>query len=244
MIDSGKSVNWQKHVVITGASKGIGKAIASQFAAEGAVLYLCARNEVSLYNTVATLQTQYPGSTIYAKAADLSVKEQAIGFGDWINGQCAAVDILVNNAGSFLPGSVHDEATGLLETMIQTNLYSAYHVTRSILPGMMAAKSGFIFNICSIAALQAYANGGSYSISKFAMLGFSKNLREELKPFNIRVSAISPGAVLTDSWGDFDNKQHRIMEANDIAAIVLTATKLSPAAVIEDITLRPQLGDL
>lgn len=236
--------NKGKQVVITGASKGIGRAVAAAFAAEGAHLFLCARNEVPLYNTVAELQTKYPDAVIKAKAVDLSVKENCIAFGKWINDQCKAVDILVNNTGSFLPGSVHNEADGILENMIATNLYSAYHLSRALLPNMMAAKSGYVFNICSIASLHAYNNGGSYSISKFAMLGFSKNLREEMKPYNIKVCAVMPGAVLTDSWGNYDNSSNRIMQAKDVADIILAATKLSAAAVIEDIVLRPQLGDL
>lgn len=236
--------NKGKQVVITGASKGIGRAVAEAFAAEGAHLFLCARNEVNLYNTVAGLQTKYPDAVIKAKAVDLSVKEQCIEFGNWINAQCKAVDILVNNAGNFLPGSVYNEAEGILDNMIATNLYSAYHVTRTVLPGMLQVKSGYVFNICSIASLHAYDNGGSYSISKFAMLGFSKNLREEMKPYNIKVCAVMPGAVLTDSWGNYDNSKQRIMEAKDVADIIIAATKLSAAAVIEDIVLRPQLGDL
>ena len=236
--------NKNKNVVITGASKGIGRAVAEAFAAEGAHLFLCSRNEVNLYNTVAALQTKYPAAVIKAKAFDLSVKEQALQFGNWVNENCKAVDILVNNAGNFLPGSVHNEEDGFLEEMIATNLYSAYHLTRTLLPGMMNVKSGYIFNLCSIASLHAYSNGGSYSISKFAMLGFSKNLREEMKPYNIKVCAIMPGAVLTDSWGDYDNSKKRIMEAKDVADIIIAATKLSAAAVIEDIVLRPQLGDL
>ncbi|MBL0357684.1 MAG: SDR family oxidoreductase [Chitinophagaceae bacterium] len=238
------SNNKGKNVVVTGASKGIGRAVAEAFAAEGALLFLCARNEVALYNTIALLQTKYPDAVIKAKAFDLSVKEQAISFGNWVNENCTAVDILVNNAGSFMPGSVHNEEDAVLEQMIAVNLYSAYHVTRTLLPKMMAAKAGSIFNLCSIASLKAYSNGGSYSISKFAMLGFSKNLREELKPYNIKVSAIMPGAILTDSWGDYDNSKHRIMEAKDVADIIIAATGLSPAAVLEDIVLRPQLGDL
>jgi len=233
-----------KNAVITGASKGLGKAIAAAFADAGANVFLCARNEVQLYAAVAELQTHYPDVTIHAAAYDLSVKEQVIAFGNWVNGHAVPVDIIVNNAGQFLPGSVHNEEDGLLEQMINTNLYSAYHLTRTLLPDMMTAKSGHIFNICSIASLQAYSNGGSYSISKFALMGFSKNLREELKPFNIKVTAVYPGAVLTDSWGDFDNSEHRIMVAADIASMVVNAAKLSPSAVVEDIILRPQLGDL
>lgn len=233
-----------KNIVITGASKGIGRAIAEAFAAEGANFFLCSKNEKLLQETTADLQARFPNSNFLAKAFNLAVKEQAIDFGKWVNEHCAAVDILVNNAGLFLPGSVYNEKEGVLETMIHTNLYSAYHLTRVLLPGMMAEKKGHVFNICSIASLQAYDNGGSYSISKFAMMGFSKNLREEMKPYNIKVSAVYPGAVLTNSWGNYDNSTHRIMEAADIAAMITAATKLSPSAVMEDIVLRPQLGDL
>lgn len=231
------------NIIITGASKGIGKAVAAAFAAEGHQLFLCARNELALYNTVAELQSRFPSASIRAQVADLSQKEAAIAFGQWCL-QEGTPDILVNNAGQFEPGSIHDEPDGLLEKMIHINLYSAYHLTRTLLPSMMAAKSGHIFNLCSIASLHAYANGGSYSISKFAMAGFSKNLREEMKPHSIKVTAIYPGAVMTDSWGDFDNSGKRIMEASDIAASILAATKLSPQAVVEDIIIRPLLGDL
>ena len=233
-----------KNIVITGASKGIGRAIAEAFAVAGATFFLCSKNEKLLQETTADLQARFPKSNFLSKAFNLAVKEQAINFGKWVNEHCAAVDILVNNAGLFLPGSVYNETDGVLETMIHTNLYSAYHLTRVLLPGMMAEKKGHVFNICSIASLQAYDNGGSYSISKFAMMGFSKNLREEMKPYNIKVSAVYPGAVLTNSWGNYDNSAHRIMEAADIAAMIVAATKLSPSAVMEDIVLRPQLGDL
>ena len=230
-------------VVITGASKGIGKAIAMAFAAEGADLVVCARNETNLNKAVDELLLQFPSCRIIAKAADLSNKEEAIAFGNFCTAK-GIVDILVNNAGQFLPGSIHSEEDGILEKMITTNLYSAYHVTRSIVPGMIKNNSGHIFNICSIASLQAYNNGGSYSISKFALMGFSKNLREELKSYNIKVSSVYPGAVLTDSWGDLDNSNNRIMEADDIAKMIVAASKLSAQAVVEDIVLRPQLGDL
>ena len=237
------------NVIITGASKGIGKAIATAFAAEGAVLFLCARNEVTLYHTVAELQTRHPAAIIHARPVDMSVKEEAQAFGEWIletvkNTPSGKVDILVNNAGTFSPGSIYNEAEGLLEDMMATNLYSAYHITRKLVPAMIEAKQGLIINMCSIASLQAYSNGGSYSITKFALMGFNKNLREELKPHHIKVMAIYPGAVMTDSWSDFDNSAKRIMEASDIATMILAASKLSPQAVVEDIILRPLLGDL
>ncbi|MFN8244195.1 MAG: SDR family NAD(P)-dependent oxidoreductase [Ferruginibacter sp.] len=236
------------NVVITGASKGIGKAIAAAFAAQQATLYICARNEAALQTTAAELEAGYPGCRVYYRAADLSDKQAAIAFGQWCLRQ-GVPDILVNNAGFFLPGSVYNEAEGNLEQLMATNLYSAYHLTRSLLPAMMQEGAGtgaarHIFNICSVASLQAYPNGGAYSISKFALMGFSKNLREELQPHGIKVTAVYPGAVLSDSWKGFDNSNGRIMEAADVAAMIAAASRLSPQAVVEDIVLRPQLGDL
>jgi short-subunit dehydrogenase len=235
--------NNQLNVVVTGASKGIGKAIAEIFAANGASLYLCSRGEVALYKTMEDLQTRFPQATVKARPADLSVKEEVTAFGNWCLSQ-ATPDILVNNAGLFEPGSVHSEPEGLLESQLNVNLFSAYHLTRSLLPAMMNRKQGHIFNMCSIASLHAYANGGAYSISKFALYGFSKNLREELKPHGIKVTSVHPGAVLTNSWGDFDNSSNRIMEAADIAKMVWAASSLSMQACVEDIVIRPQLGDL
>jgi len=231
------------NVIITGASKGIGKAIAEVFAANGHNLLLCSRGEAALYKTMEELVTRFPSVSIKAKPFDLSIKEEAIAFGNWCL-SFAVPDIVVNNAGLFEPGSVNNEPEGVLESQIATNLYSAYHVTRTVLPLMMQQKRGHIFNICSIASLHAYPNGGAYSISKFAMYGFSKNLREEMKPHGIKVTAVHPGAVMTDSWGNYDNSSKRIMEADDIAKMVLASSQLSAQACVEDIVIRPLLGDL
>lgn len=231
------------NIIITGASRGIGKAIAEIFAANGHHLFLSGRNEVALYTAMEKMVTQYPAVTIRAKAFDLSQKEKAIALGNWCL-QHAVPDILINNAGLFEPGSVYNEPDGLLEKQISTNLYSAYHLTRTLLPKMMERRSGHIFNMCSIASLHAYENGGAYSVSKYALHGFSKNLREEMKPHSIKVTSVFPGAVMTESWGDYDNSSKRIMEAEDIAKMVYAASQLSPAACVEDIVIRPQLGDL
>src|SRR3569832_1569775 len=133
------------NVVITGASKGIGKTIAEIFAANGHNLFLCARGEVALYKTVEELMTRFPNVTIKAKPFDLSIKEQAVEFGIWCLG-FGTPDILVNNAGLFEPGSVHNEPDGTLESQLAVNLHSAYHLTRTLLPAMMKRRSGHVFN--------------------------------------------------------------------------------------------------
>jgi short-subunit dehydrogenase len=231
------------NIVITGAARGIGKAIAEAFAAEGHRLFLCARNEETLEKTAAVLQKQFPLCIIYTMVADLSLKMNADAFAGFCLKK-GEPDILINNAGGYTAGSILAETDGSLEGIMNNNLYSAYYLTRKLAPEMVKKGSGHIFNICSIASLQAYNNGGSYSISKFAMNGFSQNLRHELKPTGVKVTTVFPGAVFTDSWAGFDNSESRIMEASDIAKMILACTKLSAAAVPEEIVLRPQLGDL
>jgi short-subunit dehydrogenase len=152
--------------------------------------------------------------------------------------------VLINNAGTFIQGNVTDESDGALEQMLNVNLYSAYYTTRAVVPRMKSQHSGHIFTICSIASLAAYPGGGAYSISKFALLGFTKNLRQELKEHGIKVTAVIPGAVYTDSWKGSGVAEERIMEAEDIAKTIFAASQLSPQAVVEEIVLRPQLGDL
>jgi short-subunit dehydrogenase len=231
------------NIIITGASRGLGKAIAEIFASNGHHLYITSRNEVKLYKTLEELMTKYPAITIKAKAFNLAEKKQAQEFGKWCLQHCSP-DILVNNAGSFAGANVHDEQEGALEEMIETNLYSAYYLTRVIVPEMKKKKSGHIFNMSSIAGLKAYPGGGSYSISKFALHGFSLNLRHEMKEYGVKVTTVFPGAAYTDSWASSGIPKERFMEAADIAKMVFAATQVSEQACVEDIILRPQLGDI
>jgi len=230
--------------VVTGASKGIGRAISLQLAEKGADLFLIARNRKDLENCRAACLERRPGIRVWIHSADLSRKEEVSAAAAACRELSLPVDILVNNAGVFIPGAVHEEPDGILEKMIDTNLYSAYHLTRGLLPNMLARGSGHIFNICSTASIYAYPNGGSYSISKFALLGFSKVLREELKKKGVRVTAVLPGATWSASWQGVELPRERLMEAEDIARTIWGAYELSDNAVIEEILIRPQEGDL
>jgi short-subunit dehydrogenase len=232
------------NAVITGASRGIGKTLAQLFALHGYNLLLCAKTESHLLQTIEELKTTYPTISVDGQAMDISKKEGATMFGEWVLANADSVDVLINNTGTFIQGNVSDEPDGALETMLEVNLYSAYHTTRAILPKMKAQKSGHIFTICSIASLAAYPGGGAYGISKYALLGFTRNLRAELKEHGIKVTAVIPGAVYTDSWKGSGVAESRIMETEDLAKMIFAATQLSPQAVVEDIVLRPQLGDL
>lgn len=232
------------NVVITGATRGIGRAIAEKFAAEGFDVAVCARNKADLTAMEEELRAINPAVRVYTGRADVSRKQDIKEFVSGVVKAFGSVDVLINNAGVYLPGKITEEADGTLEKLIDTNLYSAYHMTRATLPYMQKSPKPHIFNICSIASFMAYPGGGSYTISKFAMLGFSKVLREELKPAGIRVTAVMPGATWSDSWAGVDLPRERIMEATDIADSIFGIYSLGHTAVVEEMIIRPQLGDL
>ncbi len=230
--------------VITGATKGIGWEITKGLVQRGYDVAICARNSLLLQKRKESLLSINPNVAIIAEAVDVSNKQAVINFAQKIKTEWNELNVLINNAGVFLPGQIHEEEDGILEKQIETNLYSAYHITRGLLPIMLPLKNGLIINMCSIASIMAYPNGGSYSISKFALLGFSKVLREELKPQGIKVTSVLPGATWSDSWAGVDLPYERLIETLDIAKVVLSLLDLSDSAVVEEILVRPQLGDL
>lgn len=233
----------KKLIVVSGGTKGIGRAIIEKFAGEGFDVFTCARNEKDLVHLKKTIEGDHDVS-LYYSIADLSERVSQANFAKDILSLNRPIEILVNSAGYFEPGLITEEREGALEKMIDTNVYSAYHLTRALVNKMKSAKSGHIFSICSVASLFAYPNGGSYSISKFALLGFSKVLREELKQFGIRVTAVMAGATYTASWEASDLPPERFMKAQDVAEAIFGAYSLSPQSVVEELIIRPQLGDI
>lgn len=232
------------YAVITGATQGIGKAIADKFLSQGFDIAICARSIADLDKVKNEWATQYPDRKVLAIAADLSEKAACLDFVTQVLNDTTSIDVLINNAGTYFPGSLADEPDGQLEQLMNLNLYSAYHITRKLLPVFRQQNSGHIFNMCSVASLKAYPNGGAYSITKYALMGFSDNLREELMQTNIKVTAISPGAVYSRSWQGSGVPETRIMQTSDVADMVWAACNLSPQACVEHITIRPQQGDL
>lgn len=230
--------------IITGATKGIGKAIATLFLEKGVDIAINSRNQGDLEALKSTFEQQFPDRQILIKATDVSKKDEVYAFGDYVKSQWPNIDILINNAGLYVAGQIHTEDDEVLENQIATNLYSAVRLSKSIVPSMLAKKSGTIVNISSIAGIMSYPNSGSYSVSKFALQGFSKVLRDELKDKGIRVVSVLPGATWSNAWSGVDLPKERLMQANDIALTVWNAIQLSESAVIEEIILRPQLGDL
>ncbi len=225
-------------VFISGASRGIGLAIAKIFYQNDYQVIICGRNPLKLKEA----ESLMPGIDTYV--CDIALKSEVKILAEKLIQQYGALDILINNGGAFQPGQIHSEADEVFETLMNTNLNSAYYFTKALLPPMIQKKSGTVVNICSIASITPYANGGSYSISKFAMLGFGKVLREEMKPHNIRVINVLPGAVLTDSWAGTDLPESRFIPPEDIAQIVWNSCAVSSRTVVEDIIIRPLAGDI
>jgi NAD(P)-dependent dehydrogenase (short-subunit alcohol dehydrogenase family) len=232
-----------KSILVSGGTKGIGRAIVERFAKEGFDIFTCSRNEGDLASLRAALASKYATCTVHTFVADLSKKEEVLSFAESVKA-LGIPDVIVHNTGVFLPGSLHEEADGNLEFLMDTNLYSAYYLTRAFAKELIQRRSGHIFSIGSIAGITAYPNGGSYSVSKWAMLGMTKCFREEFKPHQIKVTSILPGATLTDAWAGVDLPATRFVNAEDVADSVWGAYNLSPGAVVEELIIRPQLGDI
>jgi short-subunit dehydrogenase len=232
-----------KLMVVTGGTKGIGRALVEKFSGNGFDVAVSARHEADLLTLKRAVEQKF-NNNVHIFKGDMAITTEVKAFGTFVMTLRQPIDVLINNAGYFVPGEICTEPEGQLEGMINANLYSAYHLSRTLAAALKQNKAGHIFNMCSIASFKAYANGGSYAVSKFAMLGLTKCLREELKPHGIRVTAIMPGATKTASWDGVDLPDSRFMKIEDVADAVYGAYALSKNSVVEEIVIRPQLGDI
>lgn len=233
-------------VVITGVSKGIGRAVALRYARAGWQVVGCARGLDALAATAHDVQAASPDPTIPHdfRSVDLGSKEQVVAFAEHIRTTWPTPEVLVNNAGIYVPGTIAEESDETYERLVALNVDSVYYLTKRLLPAFMAARRGHIVMLNSTAGLQAYPNGGSYCLTKYALAGLTAVLREELKPHGVGVHSIHPGATLTDSWAGVPVSAERLMPPEDVAELIYTLTQLSSRTVVESIVLRPQLGDL
>ncbi len=236
----------QPNAIITGASSGIGKATALAFAQAGINLALISRSLDAL-ETVAEACTQ-EGVKAKPYVMDLSeltkipvmIEKIVADFGD--------IDIIVNNAGMGYTNLLRETPLADWQQVINLNLTSVFQCIQGVLPQMRKRKQGTIINVASIAATQAFPEWGAYSVSKAALLSFSKVLAVEERSHGIRVVTISPGAVNTSIWdtdtvqADFDRSA--MLTPDLVAQTILQAALLPAEAVIEDLTLLPSAGTL
>lgn len=231
-------------VLITGASQGIGAAIAKVFAKEvpGVRLALVARNVKNLQAVAKACAKS--GAKAEAFECDVS-NEASVGLmAEAVTQRFGPVDVLVNNAGVFAGAPFAETKVADFDRIVAANLRSAFLVSRAFLPAMLERKRGDVFFMSSIAGLGAYPNGAAYCAAKFGVTGLAKVLRAETKNSGVRVCCVHPGATWSPSWSQSGVKPERIMPAEDVARAFLDVYRLGRRTVIEEIVLRPQLGDV
>lgn len=227
-----------KLVVVSGGSRGIGKAIVQKYIAEGYAVATCGKSMANLE----TLKSEISSEKLHVFKADVSIKEEVRAFSAFVTGLGMPMVALVHNAGVFVQSPMMDEPEDTLLSQLNTNLLSAYYLTKFL--NQKIEKGCHIFSICSIASLAGYAESGSYATSKFAMLGFTKSLRQELIPRGAKVTAVLPGATETDSWAGSGLASERFIKSEDVADMVFATFKLSPSALVEELLIRPSMGDI
>ena len=223
-----------KNALITGAGKGIGKAITLALAKEGVNVILIARTQEEIDNVAAKARSlRVKAVAITADVADINSVNAAV---EKALAEFGTIDILINNAGIAAFGKFLDLEPAAFERIIQVNLMGTYYVTRAVLPNMIERKSGDIINISSTAGLNGNAMTSAYSASKFAVLGLTESLMQEVRKHNIRVTALTPSTVATDMAKDLKivgENADQIMQAEDMAELIIAQLKLNPRVFIK-----------
>ncbi|KQR72578.1 SDR family oxidoreductase [Pedobacter sp. Leaf176] len=223
--------------VITGATKGIGKAIAMKLWEKGYDLALVARNINELEELQATLLST--GRTILIYAVDCSNKEEVYSFLNSVEKEFDFTDVLVNNVGAFMPGSIFDEGDEVFERQQNINVNATYYISKFFGKKMRSTQRGHIFNICSVASKTPVKNGGSYSVTKAAMLSLNHVLRQELAPHNVKVTAFLPGSTKTSSWAGTTIPDEKFVQPEDIAETLMTILNLSKGVNVDEVLITP-----
>ncbi len=232
-----------KTILITGSTKGIGNAIARKFAANNYNLILIARSDKDLQDQKKLLLEEYQ-INILCISADLSEKKQVQKIVDQLNENKIEPNIIVNNLGVYEPSTIFTEDDLLMEKMMNINYYSGYYLTKALLGTMLQRNEGHIFSICSVANISPVKEAFAYTISKYAVYGFIKTLRESLVQTDIKTTAIIPGSTLTASWDGTTVEAERFIMAEDVADTLFLAANLSKGACLEEIIIRPQHGQV
>lgn len=224
-----------KNAIITGAGRGIGRAIAIALANEGVNVGLLARSEEHLQQVVKEVEAQ--GVKAVFATADVSSNEEVTNAIDALGKELGTVDILINNAGIAKFGKFMDLDVEEWEKIIQVNLMGVYYVTRAVLPGMIEQQSGDIINISSSAGQKGAPITSAYSASKFGVLGITESLAMEVRKHNIRVTALTPSTVATDLAIDndlTDGNPDKVMQPEDIAEFIVAQLKLNKRIFIKE----------
>jgi short-subunit dehydrogenase len=233
-----------KNAIITGTTRGMGRAIAVAFAREGLNLAICSRSAAELKAFEQELQILNRDIKVVSMVTDISVKKEVMKFAAYAEQELGLISVVVNNAGIYEASSILDDDEDTFERLVNTNLMPAYLLYRYYGKTLMAARQGHIFNICSSASVNAVAEAGMYSVTKFGLYGLNKVMRLEMQPYGVKVTAVIPGSTLTSSWKDVKVDSNQFIMPDDIASAIINAYRLSPGANVDEITIKPVFGQL
>src|SRR5580692_3148918 len=226
-----------KVAIITGASRGIGLAVAHRLGTLGAKVSLCARDIRRLESAADEVR---PGAAgVFAAAVDVTHADQIVAFVQNTEKALGPVDILVNNAGIGYFGPTHEASQANWDSVLDTNLKAVFLASKAVAPGMIQRRGGHIINIASLAGKNAFAGGGIYCASKWGLLGLTECMAEDLRAYGIRVSAICPGSVATDFSPRGKKDISKMLQSEDIAHVVAMIVTQAPQSFISEVLLRP-----
>jgi len=231
-------------VLITGASQGIGEAIARVFAREirGVKLALVARNGKNL-GAVARACARL-GARAEVFPCDVSDEAEVLALAAAVKKKLGTVDVLINNAGAFISVPFEKTTAADLDRMLAVNLRSVFLMSKAFVPAMVRRRRGDVFNMSSVAGLRGFSGDAAYCASKFAVAGLTKVMRLELQDMGVRVCCVYPGATTSPTWEGSGVAAERMMPADDVAQAFYAVYRMTRRTVVEEIVLRPQLGDL
>src|SRR5215467_1165311 len=215
--------------LVTGGSRGIGRAIANRLAALGASVAICGRDRAALQDSAAALQKL--GANTFFHVADVSHAEQVA--------ELVSISILVNNAGIGLFGPAHEKTEADWDRVLDTNLKGVFLVSRAVVPSMIRRGSGDIINISSLAGKNTFAGGGIYCASKWGLIGLSGCMMEDLRAHGVRVSVICPGSVATEFSGSKPKDPSKALSPEDVAHALEAIVTQRPGSFLSEIHLRP-----
>ncbi len=233
-----------ENALITGATQGIGRAIAFGFAKQGMNMAICSRNNEDLLALADELKAIAPQIRVFHLATDVSDQAQLLEFARQAQAALGFIKVVVNNAGAFIPSTTLNDANDTYDLLMDTNLRPAYNLYRFFGKSMQEQRSGHIFNICSAAAIHPAANAGTYSVTKAALRSLNTVMKLEMQAYSVKVTAVLPGSTYTESWAGTDIPPDRFVSTTDVANAVLSAYNMSIGANVDEIVIKPVLGQL
>ncbi len=228
-----------KAAIVTGASKGIGKAIALTLSKAGVRVVLAARHEKDLAAVEAEIRSS--GGTSISVPTDVADEPQVLKLAKRTIEEYGAIDILINNAGYGIFSKVLDTDTRDYDGMMSVNLRGVFLACKAVLPSMIEHKSGEIINIASLAGRNSFVGGATYSATKWGLIGFSRSLMLEVRDHNIRVVSICPGSVNTN-FSNHSKDSEKIIQPQDVADTVLFALTMPARSNVSEIDIRPTIN--